>query len=108
MVNPELEGDLQLGPYAVGRRNQHRIGKLRQIESKQASEAADLGEHLPVESLARQHLDALLAAVGRGDVHAGVSVADALSGGSRGRSSLRGLLQADGLLGRGPKRWIDR
>lgn len=99
MVNPKLEGNLQFRADAVSRGDQHRVGKLFQIQRKQAAETADLGQHLPIEGLARQHLDALLAAVGRGDVHACVGVAYAFPRAGRRRSGLlRTLLQADRLL----------
>ncbi len=111
VVDAEFEGNLQLGPDAVGTGDQHGVRKFFQVQRKQAAEAANLGEHLPIESLACQHLDALLAAVSRGDVDACVGVTHALSACGRGRSGLRGLgrswgsrdlLQAGGLLlGRG-------
>ena len=96
VVDAQLEGDLELGADAVGRRDQDGVGKFFEIEREQAAEAADLREHMAVEGLARQHLDALLAAVGAGDVDPGVGVADALLGG--GDALDRGLGVAAGLF----------
>ena len=76
VVDAELEGDLELGAYAVGGGDQHGVGKLGQVEREEAAEAADLAQHLLVEGLAGEHLDALLGAVAGGDVDAGVGVRD--------------------------------
>ena len=80
VVNSELEGDLQLGSHAIGGGDQHRVGILLEIEREEAAEAADLAQHLLVEGLARQHLDAVLGLVGGGDIDAGVCIADRLFG----------------------------
>ncbi len=92
VVDAEVERDLELCAHAVGARDQYRVGKLFEIQSKQAAEAADLAEYLFVEGLPRQHLDALFAAITRGNVDPGVRIAD--------RSSSRVLLARSPLDGR--------
>ena len=74
VVNAQFERDLQLGSHAVGAGDQHWLRKFLQIQGKQPAEAANLREHMLVEGLARQHLDALLGAVARGDVHPSIVV----------------------------------
>jgi len=78
MVNAQVKRDLQLCSHTVGARDQYGVGKLFEIQREQAAEAADLAQHLLVEGLPRQHFDALFAAVTRGDVDAGICIADAL------------------------------
>ena len=78
VVDAELEGDLELGADAVGAGDEDGVGELLEVEREEAAEAADLAEDLAVEGLAGEHLDALLAAIGAGDVDAGVGVGDGL------------------------------
>ena len=61
VVDAELEGDLEFGAYAVGRGDEDGVGELLEVEGEEAAEAADFGEDMLVEGLAREHLDALLA-----------------------------------------------
>jgi hypothetical protein len=84
VVDAQLKRDLQLGAHAVGARHQHRLGNFTRSSANSPAESADLREHMLVECLARQHLDALLGAVAGGDVNPGIGV-----GGAGLRSGLR-------------------
>jgi hypothetical protein len=53
------------------------LGNFSRSSAKRPPKAADLAEHLPVEGLAGEHLDALFAALGAGDIDTGVGVANA-------------------------------
>ena len=81
VVDAELEGDLELGADAVGGRDEHGVRELVEIECEEAAEAADLGKDVPVEGLAREHLDALLGAVSGRYVDACVGVGGTPVGG---------------------------
>ena len=78
VVDAEFEGDLELGADAVCGGDQDGLREFLEVEGEEAAEAADFGEHMLVEGLAREHLDALLGAVAGGDVDAGVGVGDGL------------------------------
>ena len=79
VMDAKLEGDLQFGADSVGARDQDGLGKLIEVEREEAAEAADLRQHLLVEGLARQHLDALFALLAAGDIDACVRIADRLA-----------------------------
>ena len=78
VVDAQFEGDLQFCAYAVHRGDEYGIWVLLEVEGEEAAEAADLGEDVLVEGLAGEHFDALLAALGAGDVDACIGVADGL------------------------------
>ncbi len=78
VVDVELEGDFEFGANAIHRRDQDGVGVLFEVEGEEAAEAADLGEDLAVEGFAGEHFDALLAALGAGDIDSGVGVGDGL------------------------------
>ena len=71
---PNSKATFSLVPTPSALETSTGCGKLLQVQRKEAAESADLREYMLVECLARQHLDALLGAVARGDVHPGVGV----------------------------------
>ena len=69
------KGDFELGAHAVGAGNQHRAGNARQIQFKQAAEAADARNHAGDGRARHVLLHQLHGAVAGGDVHTGLLVA---------------------------------
>src|SRR3984957_12062283 len=63
-MQAHLEGNFQLGTYAVHARDQDGIGVLDFVDCEQAAEAADFAEHAAGERFVGQVLDALLGAGG--------------------------------------------
>jgi len=84
VVDVELEGDFEFGADAVAGGDEDGVGVLLEVEREEAAKAADLGEDVLVEGLAGEHLDALLAALGAGDVDAGIGVGDGFFAGGFG------------------------
>ena len=80
LVPAGLDGDLDLGADAVGRRHQHRIGKSRPFEIEQAAESADLGVGAGACGRAYQRLDQLHHAVPGIDIDTGFGIGEALFG----------------------------
>ena len=74
VVHAQLEGHLQLGAHAVGRADQDGVLPALQVKPVKRAKAADAAQHVAVEGLLRQILDAFLGAVAAGDVNAGVGV----------------------------------
>ena len=78
VVQPQLEGHLQLGAHAVGRAHQDGVLPALHVQPEERAEAADPAQNIAVEGLLRQVLDAFLGAVATADVHAGVGVGHGL------------------------------
>jgi hypothetical protein len=88
VVAVELEGDFELGSYAVCGADEDGAFELLQVKAEERAEASDASEDVPVEGFLREVLDAILGAVASGDVNAGVGVGDGLGAGFRHRRRL--------------------
>ena len=71
-----LDGDLDLGADAVGRRHQHRVLETRRLEVEQAAESADFGVRARPGGGADHRLDEIDQAVARIDIDARIRVSE--------------------------------
>ena len=74
VVHAQLESHFELGAHTVRRADQDGLLPALQVEPEQGAEAADPAQHIAVEGLLGQVLDAFLGAVAAGDVNACVGV----------------------------------
>ena len=75
VVTAGQEGDLELCPHAVNRRDQDRLLDLGQIQGEKPSETADVGDDARGEGLLGQGFYAFHQPVGRVDIDTGFGVA---------------------------------
>ena len=80
VVQPGLDGDLQLGADAVGGGHQHRIGEPRRLQVEQRAEAAEPAHHARPLRGPRQRLDRLDQRIAGLDIHAGRAIGQPVAG----------------------------
>ena len=78
-----LDGDLDLGAYAVGGGDEDGIGKTGGLEIEQAAEAADLGVRTGARGPAQQRLDQFHHAIAGVDIDTGGRVARLVHGATK-------------------------
>ena len=74
LVQSQLEGNFELGTYAVGRADEDGGFPALQIEPEERSKAADAAQDVAVKGLLSQVFDAVLGAISTADVDPGIGV----------------------------------
>jgi len=74
-VNAGSECDFQLGAYAIGARDEHRLPPSLSVQLKEGAESADRRKHAPAKRLPGHGGNPPLRFVSYRNIHAGVGVA---------------------------------
>ncbi len=92
VMQPVVDGDLELGAHAIGGRDQHGVGEARRAKIEQSAETAQAAEDAGPAGGARQRLDRLDQRIPRLDIDAGLRIGGAVAGKCRfGHSGPRSL-----------------